>query len=58
MISHFVPQTAGLSWKLKSKWHCKKQSPGSCSCKVHPLSANNILPLEGSESGSLWSTSY
>ena len=57
MTSHFVPQTIGLSRKLKSKWHRKKQSPGISTCKVYPLSANSILPLEGSESGSLWNTS-
>ena len=57
MISQFVPQTIGLSRKLQSKWHRKKQSTGICRCKVYLLSANNIQQVEGSESGSLWNTS-
>ena len=57
MISNFLPQTIGLSRKLKSKWHRKKPFTGICKCKVYPLSTNNILRMEGTESGSLWSTS-
>ena len=57
MLYHFVPQTTGFSRKLKSKWYRKEQSTGIRHCKIHPLSTNNILRMEGSKSGSLWSTS-
>ena len=50
MLYHFVPQTKGLSRKLKSKWHRKEQSTGIRYSKIHPLSTNNILRMEGSKS--------
>ena len=51
---HFVKKNTGLSRKLKSKRHHKKQSTGICKCKVYPFSADNLSYLEGSDGGSLW----